>query len=191
MRRTLTTPSIGAWASSIWKAASQENNAGSLGRHEEVPRDPIPSLARDNLTPARQLTFHELETVMKRTWKLVLPIVAGLILSTNLSRPAHAQFGGGSGGGFEQMQQMAPMLNMMKKKLGKKRFAKLMQTMGPMMSKMMDGQGGGFGGMGGGFGGGMGGFDMNSMGAMMNPEMMSMMMGMIGSGGHGRGGFGF
>ena len=130
---------------------------------------------------------------MKRTWKLVLPIVAGLLLSTNISRPAHAQFaGGGGGGGFEQMQQMAPMLNMMKKKMGKKRFAKMMQTMGPMMSNMMDGQGGGgfggmaggFGGMGGGFGGG--GFNMSSMSGMMNPEMIGGMMEMFGSG-HGKG----
>ena len=61
-----------------------------------------------------QVNFHLLETVMKRTMKLVLPIVAGLILSSNISRPAHAQFAGD--GGFEQMQQFAPMLEMMKKK---------------------------------------------------------------------------
>ena len=51
---------------------------------------------------------------MKRSMKLVLPIVAGLILSSNISRPAHAQFAGG--GGFEQMQQFAPMMKMMKRK---------------------------------------------------------------------------
>jgi hypothetical protein len=120
---------------------------------------------------------------MKRTMKLVLPIVAGLILSTNISRPAHAQFAGGGGGGFEQMQQMAPMLNMMKRKMGKKRFAKMMQTFGPMMSDMMDGQGGGgFGG--GGFGGG-GGFNMGAMSGMMNPEMIGSMTQMFG----GKGGF--
>ncbi len=93
---------------------------------------------------------------MTRMMKLALPIVAGLMLSASLSPAAHAQFAGG--GGFEQMQQMAPMLNMMKKKMGKKRFAMLMRTMGPMMSNMMSGQGGGFGGFGGGsFGGGFGG----------------------------------
>ena len=112
---------------------------------------------------------------MKRTMKLVLPIVAGLILSSNISRPAHAQFAGD--GGFEQMQQFAAMLEMMKKKMGKKRFAKLIQTMGPMMSQMMDGQGGGFGG----FGGGGGGFDMSAMSRMMNPEMISGMTQMFGS----------
>jgi hypothetical protein len=121
---------------------------------------------------------------MKRTMKLVLPIVASLILSSYVSRPAHAQF---SGGGFEQMEQFAPMLELMKKKMGKKRFAKMMQTFGPMMSQMMDGQGGGLGGIGG-FGGGSfgaGGFDMNSMSGMMNAETISSMTQMFG----GRGGF--
>lgn len=126
---------------------------------------------------------------MTRTWKLVLPIVAGLLLATNVPRPAHAQFGG-NGGGFEQMQQFAPMLEMMKKKMGKKRFAKLMQTMGPMMSNMMSGQGGGFGGGNfGGFGGGNfggfngGNFDMNAMSSMMTPEMINSMTEMFGQSG--------
>jgi hypothetical protein len=63
--------------------------------------------------------------------------------------PAKAQFGGNG----DMMQQMAPMLEMMKARMGKRRFAKLMQTMGPMMSGMMEN--GGFSGMmgGGGFGG--------------------------------------
>ena len=124
---------------------------------------------------------------MTRMMKLALPIVAGLMLSASLSPAAHAQFAGG--GGFEQMQQMAPMLNMMKKKMGKKRFGMLMRTMGPMMSNMMSGQGGGFGGFGGGsFGGGFGGgsgFNMSAMSGMINPEMISGMIGMAG----GRGGF--
>ena len=62
------------------------------------------------------------------------------------------------------MTQMAPMLEMMKAKMGKRRFAMLMQTMGPMMSRMMENGGGGLGGMmggggslsGGNFGGGFG-----------------------------------
>src|SRR5207253_10020964 len=56
------------------------------------------------------------------------------------------------------MTQMAPMLEMMKAKMGKRRFGMMMQTMGPMMSQMMEG-GGGFGGMlgGGGIPGGSGG----------------------------------
>src|SRR5881398_2402407 len=54
------------------------------------------------------------------------------------------------------MTQMAPMLEMMKAKMGKRRFGMMMQTMGPMMSQMMEG--GGFGGMlgGGGMPGGGG-----------------------------------
>ena len=54
------------------------------------------------------------------------------------------------------MTQMAPMLEMMKAKMGKKRFGALMQTMGPMMSRMTEGGGGGLGGLmgGGGIAGG-------------------------------------
>jgi hypothetical protein len=78
-----------------------------------------------------------------------------LLLAVATAAPAKAQFGGG-GGNQDMMTQMAPMLEMMKAKMGKKRFATLMQTMGPMMSNMMEGGGGGLGGMlgGGGFGGG-------------------------------------
>jgi hypothetical protein len=132
---------------------------------------------------------------MNRALKFAVPILAiGFALAVT-PRAAHAQFGGGGDGGFQQMEQFAPMLEMMKKKLGKKRFAKLMQTMGPMMSNMMDGQGGGgfgnFGDMmnGGGFGNfGGGNFDMNSMSAMMNPEMISTMVSMFDGGSvrHGR-----
>ena len=50
------------------------------------------------------------------------------------------------------MTQMAPMLEMMKAKMGKRRFGMMMQTMGPMMSRMMEGGGGGLGGMMGGGG---------------------------------------
>ncbi len=75
-----------------------------------------------------------------------------LVLAVAVAAPAKAQFGGG-GGGEDMMTQFAPMLEMMKKKMGKKRFATMMQTMGPMMSNMMEGGGGGLGGMmgGGGF----------------------------------------
>lgn len=71
--------------------------------------------------------------------------------------PAKAQLGGDG----DMMQQMAPMLEMMKAKMGKRRFAKLMQTMGPMMSGMMEN--GGFSGMMG--GGGFGGFGAPGLGA--------------------------
>jgi hypothetical protein len=104
--------------------------------------------------------------------------------------PAKAQFagfgGGGGGGGGDMMTQMAPMLEMMKARMGKRRFAMMMQTMGPMMGQMMEGGGGGMGGMlggGGGFGGMLGG------GAGYVPEGMGMgggnIMGMLGGGGGG------
>ena len=83
------------------------------------------------------------------------------------------------------MTQMAPMLEMMKAKMGKRRFAMLMRTVGPMMSRMME-NGGGFGGMpgGGGIPGGLGG------GAAFAPESDGIgtggggdFMGMLGGGG--------
>jgi hypothetical protein len=85
------------------------------------------------------------------------------------------------------MTQMAPMLEMMKAKMGKRRFGMMMQTMGPMMSQMMEGGGGGFGGMlgGGGMPGGFGG------GASFAPEGYGMggggdFMGGLGGGGGGQ-----
>src|ERR1700686_8807 len=101
---------------------------------------------------------------------------AALLLFTLTSAPAKAQFAGlGGSGGGDMMTQMAPMLEMMKAKMGKRRFAMLMQTMGPMMSQMMEGGGGGFGGMlGGGIGGGMGGGDVMGMLRGGGGELMSM-----------------
>jgi hypothetical protein len=83
-----------------------------------------------------------------------------LLLFTLTATPAKAQFAGG--GDQDMMTQMAPMLEMMKAKMGKRRFAMMMKTMGPMMSRMMEGGGGGLGGglggmMGGGIPGGFGG----------------------------------
>jgi len=120
--------------------------------------------------------------------KVIGRAAALLLLVTLTSAPAKAQlagFGGGSGGG-DMMTQMAPMLEMMKAKMGKRHFAAMMQTMGPMMSKMMDG-GGGFGGMPGGggistgFGGGEipGGF---GGGAALAPEGYGAGIGNIGGG---------
>jgi hypothetical protein len=84
--------------------------------------------------------------------KVVCQAAAFLLLFTLTSAPAKAQLAGfGGGGGGDMMTQMAPMLEMMKAKMGKRRFGIMMQTMGPMMSQMMAGGGGGFGGtMGGG-----------------------------------------
>src|SRR3954468_11200826 len=76
--------------------------------------------------------------------KVVCQAATLLLLFTLTTMPAKAQFagfGGGGGGGEDMMTQMAPMLEMMKAKMGKRRFAMMMQTMGPMM----DGSGGGAG----------------------------------------------
>src|SRR6266700_1116086 len=87
--------------------------------------------------------------------KVVCQAATLLLLFTLTTGPARAQFGAGGG---DMMTQMAPMLEMMKAKMGKRRFGMMMQTMGPMMSRMMEGGGGfgdgGFGGIPGGFGGG-------------------------------------
>jgi hypothetical protein len=111
--------------------------------------------------------------------KVVCQAATLLLLFTLASTPAKAQFAGfgGGAGGEDMMTQMAPMLEMMKAKMGKRRFGMLMQTMGPMMSRMMEGGGGGLGGMmgGGGIPGGFGGG-----GAM--PEAYGMGMGGIGGG---------
>jgi hypothetical protein len=119
---------------------------------------------------------------------------ATLLLFTLSTVPAKAQFGGfggGGGGGGDMMTQMAPMLEMMKAKMGKRRFGALMQTMGPMMSRMMENGGGGCGGMlGGGAPGGFGGGDLTGMlGGAGGGELMSivpqlMQMANLG-GGHG------
>lgn len=95
---------------------------------------------------------------MRGADKVICQAAAVLLLFSISSVPAKAQFlGGGGAGGEDMMTQMAPMLEMMKAKMGKRRFAMLMQTMGPMMSRMME-NGGGLGGMmgGGSFGRGFG-----------------------------------
>jgi len=86
--------------------------------------------------------------------KVVCQAATLLLLFTLATGPASAQFGGAGGG--DMMTQMAPMLEMMKARMGERRFGMLMQTMGPMMSQMMEGGGGGMlggGGIPGGFGG--------------------------------------
>jgi len=125
--------------------------------------------------------------------KIICQAAALLFLFTLTLTPAKAQFGGG-GGGQDMMTQMAPMLEMMKAKMGKRRFAAMMQTMGPMMSRMMEGGGGGLGGMmgGGGIPGGFGGGNvMGMLGGAGGGELMSMApqlmrMANLGGGRHGR-----
>jgi hypothetical protein len=113
--------------------------------------------------------------------KLICRAAALFVLLALTVVPAKAQFGGFGGGGGSQedmMTQMAPMLEMMKAKMGKKRFGAMMQTMGPMMSQMMQGGGGGFAPEG--FGGGSG-FNIGDMMGMIGPMMQ---MANVGGGGH-------
>ncbi|HLZ06256.1 MAG TPA: hypothetical protein VKR55_29405 [Bradyrhizobium sp.] len=123
---------------------------------------------------------------MKGADKVICQAAAVFFIFALTSVPAKAQFGfGGGGGGEDMMTQMAPMLEMMKAKMGKRRFAMLMQTMGPMMSQMME-NGGGFGGFGGGFGGGGYGYGGNGYGGMIPGGYGGGdMMGMLGGGGGG------
>ena len=118
--------------------------------------------------------------------KVVCQAATLLLLFALTTVPAKAQFGGfGGGGGGDMMTQMAPMLEMMKAKMGKRRFGMLMKTAGPMASQMMQNGGGGFGG---GLGGG-GGFTSMLSGAN-GSEMMSMVPQLVQianvSGGHRR-----
>lgn len=113
--------------------------------------------------------------------------------------PAQAQMAG-FGGQEQMMTQMAPLMEMMKQRMGKRRYAQLMQTFGPMMANMMDSGGGGFGGGGGGYGGGyspagfgggmggmnFGGMDMGSMMGMMGSFDWRSMQGLMGSSRRGR-----
>lgn len=92
--------------------------------------------------------------------------------------PARAQFAGG------EMEQFAPMLEMMKHRMGKRRYGQLMRTMGPMMADMMDN--GGFGGGGfGGFGGGGYG-SMAGMRGMANSFDFGSLRGLGGFGYYGK-----
>ena len=121
---------------------------------------------------------------MTRLARLTCPL-AVLAALAFASSPAKAQFGGMDDA---QMQQFAPMLEMMKKQMGKKRFGEMMKMMGPMMANMEGG--GGLGGLmgGGGFGGFGGG--MPSMGGMDMGQMMSMIssiQSLAGSGRRGKG----
>jgi hypothetical protein len=119
--------------------------------------------------------------------KLTCRAATLLVLFAFSSMPAKAQFAGlGGGGGADMMTQMAPMLNMMKAKMGKRRFAALMQTMGPMMGQMMGADGGGGGGIPGGLGGMLGGGDGGGMGGMMSMIPQIMQMANFGGGGHHR-----
>lgn len=122
---------------------------------------------------------------MKGADKVICQAAAVLLLFAVSSASASAQMGFGGGGGEDMMTQTAPMLEMMKARMGKRRFAMLMQTIGPMMGQMMEGGGsGGFGGItgGGGFGG-MGGMIPDGMGGGDIMSMIGPMMRMANFGG--------
>ena len=124
--------------------------------------------------------------------KLIGGAAVLLVAFALAAAPAQAQLGGlgstpGGAGGQDMMTQMAPMLEMMKAKMGNRRFATMMQTVGPIASKMMEG--GGIGGMGGipaglgdgagfapdGYGTGMGGGEfMGMLGGSGGSEMIGM-----------------
>lgn len=117
---------------------------------------------------------------MRGADKVICQAAAVLLLFSISSVPAKAQFAGlGGAGGEDMMTQMAPMLEMMKAKMGKRRFAVMMQTMGPMMSRMMENGGGGLGGMmgGGGMGGGFGAPGYGGYAPMGGGDIMAMLGG--------------
>jgi hypothetical protein len=112
--------------------------------------------------------------LMKRVSKIAQPAaLAALLLSA--ATPASAQFAGTDE--FQQMEQFAPVLEAMKRHMGKRRFGQLMQTVGPMMDQMMTNQGsttGSYGAFGGGQGyGGAQGFDVGHMASMINPQTIA------------------
>ena len=109
---------------------------------------------------------------MKSAAMLTASAVAIFLMGSGALAPAKAQFAGG--GGMEQMEQFAPMLETMKRHMGKKRFARLMQTVGPMMSDMMEGQGAG--GLGGYGSGSFDNFDVGRMARMVDGRMIAGMI---------------
>src|SRR5215470_19685059 len=99
---------------------------------------------------------------MNTLTKLGCPLAVAAVLALT-SIPAHAQLFKEED--FGQAKQFAPMFEMMKKTMGKKRYGAMMRKMGPMLARMGDnGNGGNFGG---GFGaapaggGDVGGFDLD------------------------------
>jgi hypothetical protein len=109
--------------------------------------------------------------LMKRVLTIApTAVLAALLLS--VATPANAQFAGTDE--FQQMEQFAPILETMKRHMGKRRFGQLMQTVGPMMDQMMTNQGsttGSYGAFGGGQGyGSVQGFDAGRMMNMIDPQ---------------------
>jgi hypothetical protein len=110
--------------------------------------------------------------------RLAWRTAALLLLLTFATLPAKAQFAGfdGGGSGGDMMTQMAPMIEMMKARMGKRRFGQMMQTMGPMMGRMMQNGGSSFGEMANGFDGGSG-FAPQAYGMGAGGDFMGMISG--------------
>ena len=109
---------------------------------------------------------------MRLALKFAQPAVAVLLLS--IGTPASAQLAGADE--FQQMEQFAPVLEVMKKHMGKKRFGQLMQTVGPMMDQMVRGQGSSATGSYGAFGGAQG-FDVGRMATLIDGQTIAGLVG--------------
>jgi hypothetical protein len=70
---------------------------------------------------------------------------------------------------------------MMKKQMGEKRFGELMKTVGPIATKMMDGNGGGLGGIGN-----LDGLDIDSLSGLISDGTVQSLIDMVASGSGGR-----
>jgi hypothetical protein len=105
--------------------------------------------------PHRSFFNPEKAKLMKTLTKLGCPLVVAAALALS-SIPAHAQLFKEED--FGQAKQFAPMFEMMKKTMGKKRYAALMRKMGPMMARMGESGNGFGGGLSG--GGDVGGYDL-------------------------------
>jgi hypothetical protein len=103
---------------------------------------------------------------VKHVLKLAQPGLAVLLLS--MATPASAQVAGADE--FQQMEQFAPVLEIVKQRMGKKRFGQLMQTVGPMMDQMITGQGSATGSYGA-FG--ARGFDVGRMATLVDGQTIA------------------
>jgi hypothetical protein len=95
--------------------------------------------------------------------RLACPLAVIAVL-VSAGAPAKAQLAGMDEG---QMPQFAPLLEVMKEKMGKRRFGQLMQAMGPMILQVEEQ--GGFSALTGGTMPGVGGLDTAQMIGMIGP----------------------
>jgi hypothetical protein len=123
-----------------------------------VPRGFAPRLLTMCKQPHRSFLQPRKGNAMNTLTKLGCPFVVAVAFALT-SAPAHAQLFKEEDMG--QMKQFAPIFEMMKQTMGKKRYGAMMRKMGPMMARMGN-NGNGFGGGWGAAptaGGDVGGFD--------------------------------